>query len=226
MFRKFLSVALLLVISTFNVAYSADQEIECSSDPVFSENSCTQCFDWGEKAEWAYIWLLSDVWENTSNNPKVIYTEQQEMPVMYNLDESNVSWSQTPSSEDFWTYTEEFESLYSDEQLGYVLEPGMSVKWLESNLSYAYSLDENNATQGENIWLLVYSILSHNILDSGEVSTNSEPHNECVLYKSWDENEEMPETPTDLPQTGPAEFLLLLVLAMILGFWIVRFRQS
>ncbi len=225
MFKKSLALFLLLWLSVFNVSFAYDEEIECSSDPVFSEYSCTQCFDWWEKAEWAYISLLSDDWENASGVSKVMYTEQQEMPVMYNLN-SEASWSQTPSSEDFWSYTDDFESLYSDEQLGYVLEPGQSVKWIESNLSYAYSLDTNNVAQWENIWLLVYSLLSHNILDSWEVSMNSEPHKECVLYKSWDENEETPVEPETLPQTWPAEFLLLLILAMILGFGIVRYRNS
>lgn len=225
MFKKSLALFLVLWVSSINVWYSYNQEVECSSDSVFSEYSCTQCFDGWEKSEWAYISLLSDDWENVSGVSKVLYTEQQKMPIMHNLT-GDASWSQTPSSEDFWSYTEDFENLYSEEQLGYVLQPGQSVKWLESNLSYAYSLDTNTASKGENIWLLVYSILSHNILDSGEVSMNTEPHNECVLYKSGDENDVTPTTPETLPQTGPAEFLLLLILAMILGFGIVRFRNS
>jgi hypothetical protein len=43
MFKK--SLAILLVATYFNVASAANQEIECSSDPVFSEYSCNQCFD-------------------------------------------------------------------------------------------------------------------------------------------------------------------------------------
>jgi hypothetical protein len=36
------------------------------------------------------------------------------------------------------------------------------------------------------------------------------------LFKSGDEVK--PVTPPELPQTGPAEFFLLLILAMVLGF--------
>jgi hypothetical protein len=55
---------------------------------------------------------------------------------------------------------------------------------------------------------------STNILDNGEVSGDFSDHNECVLYKSG--NKTTPTPPKTLPQTGPAEFFLLLILAMVL----------
>jgi hypothetical protein len=39
------------------------------------------------------------------------------MPVMINLNPSNVTWTQQPSEEGFWEYTTEFNNLYSEEDL-------------------------------------------------------------------------------------------------------------
>lgn len=226
MLKKIISVWVVFALSV-GWTYSYNPEIDCSTDSVFSQYSCTQCFDWWLKSQGSFIGLLSDDWENASWVSKIMYEEQQDMPEMINLNTSLVSWSQTPSSENFWELTDEFKALYSEDQFGYVLEPGNTVTWLRSNLSYAYSLDKNEASEWENIWLLVYSILAHNILEDGEISMNNVAHKECVLYKSWDTPEVTPVTPpTTLPQTWPAEFFLLLILAMILGFGIIRFRNS
>jgi hypothetical protein len=95
---------------------------------------------------------------------------------------------------------------------------------LKSKLDSAYKLDRNEVANWGNIWLLVYSLTTGNILESWEVSTDFAEHNECVLYKSWDEVKQTP--PPTLPQTGPAEYFLLLILAMVLWFGIVKFRNS
>ena len=223
MLRKMIASSIILT-ATASFAFAETVEIECSTDPVFAEYSCNQCFDGGAKWQGEYIWLMTDVWVNTSANQKLLYKEIQKMPEMHNLNTAKVQWSQVPSATDFWEYTEDLEALYSTEHDGYVLEPSQSVTWLKSKLDAAYKLDKNDVEKGWNIWLLVYSITSWNILDSGEVSTDFGEHNECVLYKSWDEVKT--PTPTTLPQTGPAEFFLLLILAMVLGFGIVKFRNS
>ncbi|NVP17780.1 hypothetical protein HUU51_03615 [Candidatus Gracilibacteria bacterium] len=219
------SVAIAL-ISSISTVSAATTEIECSTDSVFAEYSCNQCFDGGEKSTGSFIGLLTDIWSNNSANDKIMYKEQQEMPEMVNLNTSKVEWSQTPDSKDFWEYTPEFEALFSTEQDGYVLKAGQSVTWLKSKLSYAFKLDRNDAVKGENIGLLVYPVLSHTLLDNGELGMSNTPHNECVLFKSAAGQSPVVETPKTLPQTGPAEFFLLMILAMILGFGIVRFKNS
>ncbi len=225
MFKKILATSLLL--ASFSSSYAATTEIECSTDPVFAEYSCNQCFDWWIKEEWAYIGLLTDVWTNSSENDKIMYKEQQEMPEMVNLNTSKVEWSQTPDAKDFWEFTPEFEALFSEEQDWYVLPAGQSITWLKSKLSYAFKLDRSETASWENIGLLVYPILSHTLLDNGELGMSNAPHNECVLFKSAAAGETPKVTPPKtLPQTGPAEFFLLLILAMILGFGIVRFKNS
>jgi len=224
MFKKLLVTS--LVIMSTSSAFAETTEIECSTNPVFAEYSCNQCFDWWEKATWSFIGLLTDIWSNDSKNDKIMYKEQQEMPEMVNLNTSKVEWSQTPDSKDFWEYTPEFEALFSDEQDWYVLKAGQSVTWLKSKLSYAFKLDKNEATKWENIGLLVYPILSHTLLANGELGMSNAPHNECVLFKSSALEAPKVVPPKTLPQTGPAEFFLLLILAMILGFGILRFKNN
>jgi len=51
---------------------------------------------------------------NVTEVQKIVYKEEQVDPEMINLDSSNVTWTQTPDSENFWEYTDEFNALYSD----------------------------------------------------------------------------------------------------------------
>lgn len=227
MFKKVLASSVLLTVA-FSSAYAETVEIDCSSDPVFSANSCNQCFDWGVKSQWEYIWLMSDVWKNDTTYDKLFYKEMNLiMPEMVNLAPSNVGWSQVPSSDGFWEHTSDLEALYSNEYDWYVLPAWQQVTWLKSKLDAAYSLDKNDVAAGWNIWLLVYPIVSWNILPDWEISTEFSEHKECVLYKSGEQKQTITTPPpTTLPQTWPAEFFLLLILAMVLGFGILKFRSS
>jgi hypothetical protein len=51
---------------------------------------------------------------NVTDVKKILYKEEQVDPEMINLSSGNVQWIQTPSSDGFWEYTEEFNKLYSD----------------------------------------------------------------------------------------------------------------
>lgn len=223
-----LSVAALSVAST-----AAYQEIECSTDPIFAANSCSQCFDGGTKWEGANLGFLKDDWVNTSNIDKMLYKEEQEMPKMVNLNPSLVSWAEVPGKAGFWEYTAQFNKLYRPEEEWYVLGKGQSVTWLQSKTGYAYSLKKNQAEAGKNIGLLVYPIAVHNIADNGDISVDAIEHKECVLFKSGTPEQkapvntgEKPKAPVkQLPQTGPEHYVLLLMLAMVLGFGITKLRK-
>lgn len=219
-------LVLISLLSLVAPSYAAYEEIECSTDVVFSENSCNQCFDWGSKLQGDHLGLLSDLWMNVTDISKILYKEEQLDPQMINLDTNNVLWTQTPDSENFWEYTDEFNELYSDFEEGYVLEAGKSVTWIKSALSHAFKLEQNTAETGTNIGLLVYPITTHNILADGEITIDNSEHRECVLFKSAEAaGEVVTEEPEKLPETGPAEFLLLAIIAMILGFGILQLRS-
>lgn len=223
MLKKLLVIVSLLVITT--PSFAAYEEVECSTDAVFNENSCNQCFKWWSKVQWDNLGLLSDVWSNVTDVSKILYKEEQVDPKMINLDSNNVNWIQSPKSDGFWKYTDEFNALYSDVEEGYVLPAGKSVTWIKTALSSVFKLDKNTAAKWSNIWLLVYPISTHNILKDGEITIDNSEHNECVLFTSGDASKELvPVTPKKLPQTGPAEYTLLLILSMILGFGILKFK--
>ncbi len=224
---------LLIFVLAFSFTLSATfayTEVNCSTNPVFSENNCGQCFDWWTKAQWDNIWLMTDDWVNSSWNDKILYKEEQEMPVMVNLNPSNVTWTQQPSEENFWEYTTEFNNLYSEEDLWYILPDGEKISWLKSKLWYAYRLDKNTVPAWWNIGLLIYTIVTHDMLDWwATITVDSTEHKECVLFKSWESTEEVTppkkEEPKRLPETWP-EHILLVILALILWFGLLRFRKT
>lgn len=226
--KKLLAVISLLAIST--PSFAAYEEIQCSTDKAFQANSCNQCFDWGSKVQGDNLWLLTDLWMNVTDVSKILYKEEQKDPYMVNLSPTNVTWTQTPNSDKFWEYTDELNALYSEKDFGYILAAWKSVTWIKSSLSHAYKLEKNNAKSGENIGMLIYPIVSHNILANGEVSMeDSNSHLECVLFKSADASTPeviIAETPKKLPQTWPAEFMMLIIIAMISSFWILKIRSK
>ena len=227
MIQRAFATLLMMAIAfvSFGGHVSATEAVECSSDPVFSENSCSQCFTWGAKKAGDHIGFLSDEWINENATDQILYKEEQSDPQMVNLAGASVSWSQTPDAEGFWEYPAEFNALYSEDQEGYVLPAGESITWLQSKLAYAYKLDTNSAEAGSNIGLLVYPIAVHNISVAGDIDINSIDHNECVLFTSGEATETTP-VPERLPDTGPTEFMLLLILALILGFVFLQFKKK
>lgn len=232
---KILSIFAIALMSLAS-AGAAYEEVECSTQWVFSENSCDQCFNgWTVAAGWN-IGLLTDDWINQSGVNKIVYKEEQEMPQMVNLGGS--SWSQTPSAENFWEYTTEFNALYSETEDGYVLQNGDSVVWLKSKLGYAYTLDSTSATAGQNTGLLVYTLATHDIKEDGDITVDSEEHRECVAFTSGAAAPTPPTVdktptkvvttttpPTELPETG-AEHIILLLAALILGFGFFFLKQK
>lgn len=224
-------ISALLLITTLLLTVSqvrAYDEVECNTNPVFTENTCGQCFTGWAKAQWDNLGFLADDWLNETTMKQIVYKEEQKMPYMINLGGDNVKWTQTPSETDFWEYTSEFNALFNADEEGYVLDPSQKVTWLKSKLGYAYQLETNKAAAGDNIWLLVYTIKAHNILENGEVTIEDADHTECVLFTSGTESvtpTPVVEKPKELPQTGP-EHIFLIALALLLWVGLVRFTRK
>ena len=229
-------VALSLLTLTVTGTNAAYKEIQCSADPIFAANSCNQCFSGWSKGEGANLGFLKDEWVNTSTVDKMLYKEEQEMPKMVNLNSSLVSWKEVPWKAGFWEYTADFNKLYKADEEGYILGKGKKVVWLASKNGYAYKLEKNKVEAGKNIGLLVYPISTHNISSNGDISVDSVEHKECVLFTSWapvvKENVATGTTPSKntpakkLPKTGPEHYILLMLLAMVLGFGIMKLRKN
>lgn len=224
--KKIIATLAVLAIASTQTTFGAYEELECSSDAVFAANQCSQCFDGEKQSTGANIGLLSDLWVNSWNTDQLVYTEEQENPKMMNL--GGATWSQTPSADNFWEYTDEFNNLYSDVEKGYLLPAGDQVNWIKSKLGYAYKLDNNPAADGENIGLLVYTLTTHAI-SNGNIDETGIDHKECVLFKSATADTPTPQPPVEnppkLPETG-AEHVLLLMIALLLGFGFFKFRKQ
>ena len=219
-FKKILAAAIVFSLG-FGTTF-AYEEINCSSDPSFKANSCNQCFDGWNKDAWSNIGLLTDDWLNPTNIKLLLYKEAQEFPKMVNLNKKNVDIVATPSSENFWEYTDEFNALYSEREEWYVLPAGERVTWLKSKLGYAYNISKNTAAKGSNIAMLIFPITTHEILSDWDITVDGKEHRECVLFKSWQPK----PSAKKLPPTGPEAYILLVILALILGFWVIKFRKK
>jgi len=220
---KKIIIAWLIISVNYAWAF-AYAEVSCSSDDVFAANSCTQCFDWWNKEAWNDLWFLSDTWVNQTGDDILLYKEEQEMPTLINLGWENTSWKKQPNDIGFWEYTDELNDLYSDLEEWYILSNGWSVTWIKSKLGYTYNLAKNTALEWSNIGMLVFPLITRKIID-GELSLDWDTLKECVLYKSWKEwtKTKTEVVPTQkLPETGPSEYILLLILAMILGFSTIK----
>ena len=78
MFKKIVASAIVLSSIVSYSVTNADtyKEISCSTDKVFSENSCDQCFEGWEKSENSTVGWLSDIWSNTTWVDSVMYPKQ------------------------------------------------------------------------------------------------------------------------------------------------------
>lgn len=217
-----LSVLLSVVLFTPTFAY---ETVTCDSDPVFAWNSCTQCFDGKTQSEWDTVGFISDEWINDTQTDMILYKEIQEEPRLVNLSPDSTEWSQVPSSEGFWEYTSEFDNIYSEAEDGYLLKAGKKITWIKSKLGYGYQLGKNSAVADQNIWLLIFPITTHALLADGSISQDDTVHNECVLFKSGTPKEEI-QPITRLPETGPAESAMLILLAMILWFVVLQMKRK
>ena len=217
--KVILTWAVLALLTTWS-AFAAGwyNEISCSSDAAFAENSCVQCFDWGEKSEWDNLGLLSDVWSNGTSKPMYMLKAENELTNSVRMIAlNNSAWSYEPSQDAFWEYTSSLEELVHDEGF-YTLEANKSVDWIQSKLGYSIKLNKA-AESGQNTWLLKYTLNVH-VDDAGTPEEAITSHTECVLFKSagW-ETPVTPEEPKELPKTGPQE-VLLLIISLLLAGWL------
>lgn len=221
--KKIFVSALLLAVMSANT-YAAVETVSCDTDASFAANSCDQCFSGGEVSQGDYRGELNDVWENNSADAQLLYKEEQDMPQMISLGWASWAEGAAGDSVPFWQYTSDLEALYDEDNLGYKLDAGGSVKWLESSLGSAYQLTSAPANTG-NAGLLTYDIAVHALESDGTISTEATKHRECVLYTAGEKPTTPPEPPKKLPETG-AEHWLLAIVALMLGFGFLKARKK
>ncbi|MCH8518756.1 LPXTG cell wall anchor domain-containing protein [Candidatus Gracilibacteria bacterium] len=213
-----ISLALISTL-TFSAFAAEVTEVAVSTDSVFSENSCDQAFLRTPNAVVGdNISNMSDIWVNTGSVPQILYEEEQDIPRIIPLGGANWREVKVSDNVDFWTLTSDIQALFSEDEQGFILDAGSSVRWIESTLGSAYQLSSNTAPEGTNIGLIIYDTTVRNII-GGMPEIDPTVHRECVLIKSGapsDTPAPTPEEPTELPQTG-AEHILLALIALLLG---------
>ena len=215
--KKIIAFALVSALS-ISGASASYKEISCSSDPVFGQNSCTQCFDWGSVEQGKDLGLLTDIWSNGTS--KSMYMLKEENPLdsaakMISL--NGAAWSYEPQKDGFWEYTDSLEKLAKDGF--YELPAWKSVDWIQSKLGYSIKLNKS-AEAWKNIWLLKYVINIHTD-ENWAPSEKTVSHSECVLFKSAGKaqkpTEQKKQQPQKLTKTWPEEVLLLLLSLFLAG---------
>ncbi len=218
--KIFLVWVSILALSFTSISSALYDEISCSTDSVFAENSCIQCFDWGIKSQWDHLGLLSDIWVNWTSKPMYMLKAMNELTDAVEMIPLNWAiWSHEPTKVGFWEFTPELEKL--DNQWGfYRLDAGQSVNWIQSKMGYSIKLNKG-AWENKNAWILKYTLNVH-LDEAWSPAEAITSHTECVLFKSsWESVTpvEPKEVPKELPNTGPQEILLLL-LALLLAGWL------
>jgi hypothetical protein len=217
---------LLVVAYMTTSSYGAYEVVNCSSNTSFTANSCDQCFNGGAVVAGDNKGLLTDVWENNSDSAQIMFKEEQETPRIISL--GGASWTELTVSDsvEFWQYTAELDAIYDENSLGYSLPAGGSVTWIESTLGSAYQLVSSSVNDGDNVGMIIYDTVTHDVDTNGTPTLDSDLHRECVLFTSGTPGEDpvIPESPT-LPETGP-EHILLVVVAMLLGFGFLTFKRK
>jgi len=74
--------------------------------------------------------------------------------------------------------------------------------------------------------MLVFPLTSHALLSDGTISEDSDVHNECVLFTSGAPDPETPILIKRLPETGPTQYILLALFAMMFSFVLVKSRKE
>jgi|GEM_PF-894957 len=200
--------------------------VSCTSNSVFSANSCDQCFDGGSVKVGERLTGLFDNWTNNTSNVYIAYKEEQKTPTLVKF--SNSSWSSSPSDESkMWRYGTDIIWISSGTggKTQYILPANQKVKFLESELGAGYTLEKTTAKNGEAVGLVKFPVVYHTIDNATASEGPAMTHYECALYNlsapvtstgTTATGTTVPKTVTET-KTGP-ETLLLMIAAFFIAF--------
>lgn len=201
------------------------KEVSCSSDAIFGQNSCNQCFTGKSVKVGERLTDLFDNWNNTSTNVLVAYKDEQKTPNMVAV---GANW--VPSSSDeskIWKSASDVVWMPSTNGKGdsFMLIAGQKVRFMQSDFGAGYTLESTTQKHGDVIGLLRFPIVYHTLdATTGSNDSAATTHYECVTYTL-----DAPTTPVEPPvpvtppsvtktETGPAETLVLIVAAFFIAF--------
>lgn len=208
--------------STRNGEY---KEVACTSDVIFSQNSCNQCFIGSEVSVGEKKTDLFDNWKNPSSD--TIFTaikSEQKLPELISF---GSTW--VPSNADaskIWTFhTDVSEGFVPNNGIEeFILSPNQEVRFYQTSLGAGYTLESTTKNNGDVVGMLKFPVVYYSQNLSGEKSSTSQTHYECVAYplKKVEPTPapNTPETPKEITktETGPAETLVLIIAAFFIAF--------
>ncbi len=201
--------------------------VECSSDKIFSSNSCNECFVGGTVKKGERLDGLYDNWTNTSKNMLIAYKDEQKNPTMIPV--SGSQWKSTPSDvTKLWKYSSDVTWIPSNGKDSYMLTAGQKIKFFESDMGAGYTLEKTNTKNGDTVGLLKFPVVYHALDASTAKEGDAQTHYECVKYTlnaPVPPKADLPPPPKKTPpkevtevETGPTETLLLIVAAFFIAF--------
>lgn len=225
--------------TTTSAAISAGEykEVACSSDAIFGQNTCDQCFTGRSVKVGERLTGLSDNWTNSTSNVLIAVKDEQKTPNMVAFDSV---WTPTSADESkMWKSSAEIiwtpnPSTNKDE---FQLISGQKVKLMETDLGAGFTLTSSTKKGGETIGLLRFPV-TYYTMDMSTVTRSTTPttHYECVKYTldapaststsitpgtpatPADPKKPTPVTPKTEVETGPTETLVLIIAAFFIAF--------
>ncbi len=204
-------------------------EVACSSDAIFGQNTCDQCFTGRAVKVGERLSGLSDNWTNSTSNVLIAVKDEQKTPNMVSFDSV---WTPTSADESkMWKSSPEIVWIPGtsgkDE---FQLTSGQKVKFIETDLGAGFTLTSSNKKNGETIGLLRFPV-TYYTMDMSTVTRSTTPttHYECVKYtldapatpttpaEPKTPTPKNPENPTKV-ETGPTETLVLIIAAFFIAF--------
>lgn len=196
--------------------------VACSSNALFGSNSCDQCFEGGSVKVGDSLTGLFDNWTNNTPNALTAYKEEQKMPNMVKV--GNTNWVSTPTDETkMWKYPVDVQwiSTGTGGKSQYILAAASKVKFMEADIGAKYVLEKTDKKNGDTVGILRFPVVSHVVDITTGTEGAADTHYECVAYKLT--ASATPVTPTPTPEqmtetkTGP-ETLVLIVAAFFIAF--------
>lgn len=228
MFKKILLAIAFAALTTQAYAWTTYPAVSCSSDAIFDQYSCNQCFNGWTVSVDGFITDQVDIWVNNTATEKVLFKENQSNPVLYPL--NNATFIKHPDDESFWQFAPQLDQLYLDSIGGYVLTPGQEIEWIQSTDGAAYKATSVPA-KGQNTAILVYD-LKENPMVAGVPATQPTTHKECVVFVSGETVENKipeipiePGNPTDV-ETGPELYFMVIIVALLGGLIVMRRKTA
>lgn len=205
------------------------KEVACSTDAIFGQNTCDQCFLGRAVKVGERLSGLSDNWTNGTQNVLIAVKDEQKTPNMVSFDST---WTPTSADESkMWKSSSQIVWIPGtsgkDE---FQLTSGQKVKFMETDLGAGFTLTNSTKKNGETIGLLRFPV-TYYTMDMTTVTRSTTPttHYECVKYtldapatpetpKTSDPKPQpKPENPTKV-ETGPTETLVLIIAAFFIAF--------